>query len=102
MTKKTDISKRFDCNKNGNLSNEEFERANAILNLELQEEKAATQRKMAWLALLSMCVFTFFLFTPFVPVDRVAAMADLISFFYIAQAGVVGAFMGVQAWISKT
>jgi len=31
----------------------------------------------------------------------VSALADLLGLFYIAQAGVVGAYMGVSAWMSR-
>ena len=41
------------------------------------------------------------LFTPFVSESRVSALADLLGLFYIAQAGVVGAYMGVSAWMSR-
>lgn len=96
------IAKRLDCDKNGQLSDEEFKRSSEILDLELREEKANTQKSMAWFALISMIVFTIFLFTPLIPVVRVEALADLISFFYIAQAGIVGAWMGVTSWMSKS
>ena len=48
-----------------------------------------------------MIVFSAALFTPFVSESRVAALADLLGLFYIAQAGVVGAYMGVSAWMSR-
>ena len=46
-------------------------------------------------------VFSMALFTPFVSETRVSALADLLGLFYIAQAGVVGAYMGVSAWMSR-
>ena len=49
----------------------------------------------------SMVVFTLILFTPAVSEGRVSALADLLGLFYIAQTGVVGAYMGVTAWLSK-
>jgi hypothetical protein len=72
-----------------------------MLELELREEKADAHRRMAWVAMISMIVFTIGLFLPFVSESRVAALADLLGLFYIAQAGVVGAYMGVTAWMSK-
>ena len=56
---------------------------------------------MAWVAMGAMIVFSAALFTPFVAESRVAALADLLGLFYIAQAGVVGAYMGVSAWMSR-
>ena len=75
--------------------------AQRITDLELREEKAEAQKKIAWMAMASMVVFTGVLFTSFVNVDRVNALSDLLGLFYIAQAGVVGAYMGVAAWMSR-
>jgi len=71
------------------------------LELELREEKADTQRRMAWTAMVSMLVFTIVLFSPLVSDARVSALADLLGLFYVAQASVVGAYMGITAWMSK-
>jgi len=46
-------------------------------------------------------VFSMILFSPMVSESRVAALADLLGLFYIAQAGVVGAYMGTTAWMSR-
>jgi hypothetical protein len=56
---------------------------------------------MAWVAIWSMIIFTVVLFSPLVSDARVNALADLLGLFYIAQAGIVGAFMGVSAWMSR-
>ena len=72
-----------------------------MLELELREEKADAHRRMAWVAIVSMILFTIGLFLPVVSETRVAALADLLGLFYIAQAGIVGAYMGVTAWMSK-
>jgi formate hydrogenlyase subunit 4 len=53
------------------------------------------------MAMISMIVFTVALFLPVVSESRVSALADLLGLFYIAQAGVVGAYMGVTAWMSR-
>lgn len=76
--------------------------AKEILALELQEEKAETQRRMAWTAIGSMVVFTIALFSPLLADSRVKALSDLFSLFYLAQAGIVGAFMGVTTWMSNS
>jgi len=72
-----------------------------MMELELREQKADAQQKMAWIAMGSMLVFSMVLFTPMVTESRVAALADLLGLFYIAQAGVVGAYMGTSAWMSR-
>ena len=56
---------------------------------------------MAWVAMLSMIVGTIFLYTPIIKETRVEVLGDILGLFYIAQAGVVGAYMGVTAWMSR-
>ena len=47
-----------------------------------------------------MIIFTIFLFTPFMSDSRVNALADLLGLFYIAQTGVVAAYMGATAYMA--
>ena len=56
---------------------------------------------MAWAAMIAMIIGTIILFTPIVTENRVNALSDLLGLFYISQAGIVGAYMGVTAWMSK-
>ena len=51
----------------------------------------------------SMCagIFSAFLFMPIIKETRVQALGDILGLFYIAQAGIVGAYMGVTAWMSR-
>lgn len=91
----------IDLDNDGKIDSKDIKGSNQLLELELREEKADSQRKMAWAAILSMIVFTLLLFSPIVSDTRVAALADLLGLFYIAQAGIVGAYMGVTAWMSK-
>lgn len=82
-------------------TNEDLIRRREILELELREEKATTQKTMAWMALWGIFIFTALLFTPIFPDSRIEALGDILGLFYIALAGVVGAFMGVTAWMSR-
>lgn len=86
----------------GKVSDGDIDMAGELLELELREEKADTQRRMAWASMISMAIFTAVLFSPIVNDARVSALADLLGLFYIAQAGIVGAYMGVTAWMSNT
>lgn len=92
---------KYDLNEDGTLDNEELESADDALELELKEEKADSQRRMAWVAMASILGFTLLMFMPFVPIDRLAMLSDLLSMFYIAQAGIVGAYFGMTAWMSR-
>lgn len=92
---------QFDVDGDGIVTDEEIKRANDMLEIELREEKSKIQAKMAWVAMFSMMVFSFLLYLPIIAEARVAALADLLGMFYIAQAGVVGAYMGVTAWMAR-
>jgi uncharacterized membrane protein required for colicin V production len=95
------IYAKYDINHDGTVSDEEMARNKELLELELQEEKSETQKQMAWVAMVAMIMGTILLFTPVIPDSRVSALSDLLGLFYIALAGVVGAYMGVSAWMSK-
>ena len=48
-----------------------------------------------------MLVFPLMVFLPIFPDGRIKALADLFGLFYIGQAGVVGAYMGMTAYMSN-
>lgn len=97
-----ELMRKYDLDDDGRLTSSDINDAANLIELELREEKATTQKRMAWVAMCSMLVFTIGLFMPFIPDSRVEGLADLLGLFYIAQAGVVGAYMGVTAWMSST
>jgi hypothetical protein len=92
---------RYDLNADGTVDDAEIDNAQEMLELELREEKADAHRRMAWTAMISMIVFSAGLYLPWIDTERVKALADLLGMFFIAQAGVVGAYMGVTAWMSR-
>lgn len=92
----------YDLDGDGIVSDDELTKSKEMLELELREEKAEAQKKMAWIAMVSMLIFTVVLFTPMMSDERVTALADLLGLFYIAQAGVVGAYFGAAAWMSNS
>ena len=91
----------YDIDGDGTVTDSELARMKEIKSQEMAERKQASQRKMAWTSLLSMAIFTIILFSPLVSDSRVSALADLLGLFYIAQAGVVGAYMGMTAYMSR-
>jgi len=96
------MSSRFDVNRDGSLSQAEIRDAREVVVLELQEEKAETQRKFGWVAMVSMIGFTGALFSPIVSVERVTALAGAIDMFYISMAGIIGAVVGVTTWMTNS
>ena len=90
----------YDIDGDGVVSDKELAAKKAMQEAETQEEKADAQRNMAWLSLIGMLVFTGLVFMPFFPDSRIEVLADLFGLFYIGQAGVVGAYMGMTAYMS--
>jgi len=41
------------------------------------------------------------MFMPFIADERIELLVDLSNIFFITGAGIVGAYMGVSAWMSK-
>ncbi len=93
--------KQYDLNNDGTITDEEMKRATEILELELREEKAEAQKRMSWVSILSMVLFTAILFTPVVSESRVSALGDLLGLFYLGQASIVGFYFGAQAYMSR-
>jgi len=93
---------KFDTDGDGVVSDDELAKAERIVDLENKDQKEDQLRKMAWVAMLSMVVFTVLLFLPFIGIDRLAALDNILSMFYIAQAGVVASFFGSSAYMSRS
>jgi len=85
----------LDLNENGMVDDSELAAAAALERL----EKADAQRQMAWVAMVSMIIFTVAVFLPIFPDTRIKALSDLFGLFYIGQAGIVGAYMGMTAYM---
>ena len=86
----------LDLDGDGVVSDNELAAAEALE----KHEKADAQRRMAWISLIAMLVFTAMVFLPVFPDSRIKALADLFGLFYIGVAGVVGAYMGMTAYMS--
>lgn len=90
----------FDVDGDGKITLEEIAMKERMLEIELREEKSDSQKRMAWVAMLMMIGFTGLLFSDFISEGRVSALADLLGLFYIAQTGVVAAYMGATAYMA--
>ena len=92
----------YDMDGDGIVSDEELNTVKAIHEAESAEEKADAQRRMAWISMASMIIFTVIVMIPgFIPETRLKLLGDLSALFYIGMAGVVGAYMGMTAYMSK-
>ena len=86
--------KEFDVDGDGSVTVEEIKTISEV-------EKTDSQRQMALTAMIVMIIFTALLFLPIFPDGRIKALSDLFGLFYIGMASVVGAYMGMSAWMSK-
>ena len=92
---------KYDLDNDGIITDKELAAAKEIGEAEAQIRKLRAQKHMATVALAACLVFTLLLVTPAVSVERVEALSDLFGLFYISMAGIVGAYMGVSAWMSR-
>lgn len=93
-----DIKRMIDSNSDGLITDEEVDLANKMHDLQEKVRKSESQEKMAWVALFCIIVFTAFLFSTYIEIDRVDKIGEFIGMFYITLAGVVATYMGTQAW----
>lgn len=102
MTKKFEKDtaySQYDLDGDGIITDEELAHAKEIKQEEAELRKLLAQRRMATATLVSMGAFTLAMF--FVGIDRVNALGDISNLFYLAGAGIVGAYMGTSVWMSK-
>lgn len=93
---------QYDVNGDGIVTDEEIAKAERLAEIENKDQKEDQLRQMAWVAMGSMVFFTVALFLPFLSVERLTALDNLLSMFYIAQAGVVATFFGSSAYMSRS
>lgn len=93
---------QYDLDNDGVVTDEEMARAQTMIDMENKDRKEDQLRQMAWVAMLSMVAFTVALFLPILSIERLTALDNLLSMFYIAQAGVVATFFGSSAYMSRS
>jgi len=87
-----------DIYKDGEVSDNEL----VLLEQQRIDRRQNNQKSMAWVAIGSMIAFTVFMFLPIVGNTRIEILTEIASLFYIAQAGVIGAYMGSEALVNKS
>lgn len=89
----------YDTDGDGTITDAELARAKEIKTTEDELRKHLAQLRMARFTLIAMGLFTLAMF--FIPLERVEALSDISNLFYISGAGIVGAYMGTTAWMSR-
>ncbi len=90
-----------DLDGDGILSAEEIEQSRMISDIEHEDEKFDTQKKMVWATFISMIAFIAILCSPFLSDARVTSLTSVASTFAIAMAGIIASYMGAQAFMAK-
>ncbi len=96
------IFSKFDVNRDGTLTPEELQEAKELLALELQEEKADTQRRIAWTTMAAMIGYTVVVLSPLLSDERVKALGGISDLFYVGCMSIIGAAMGFTAWMQNS
>ena len=100
--KKLEIKSKFaqyDIDGDGIVTDAELARASEMVELELREEKAHSQKQMAWIAILAMCGYPLMsLIIPDSKLDTWSSMSDMI---FLSQASIVGMYFGAQAYMAR-
>jgi len=92
---------KYDMDGDGIVTDEELEHAKEIRETERDLRKSLAQLRMARFTLIGMGVFTAAMFTPWISIERIEALSEISNLFYISGAGIVGAYMGTTAWMSR-
>mgnify|MGYP005673373515 FL=1 len=92
---------KYDMDGDGIVTDEELEHAKEIRETERDLRKSLAQLRMARWTLIGMGAFTAAMFTPWISIERITALSEVSSLFYISGAGIVGAYMGTTAWMAR-
>ena len=94
---------KYDVDDDGIITNEEIQDIREIEDIERANRRQRHQRMMAWYALVGMISYpACIMFCEWVGLTKSAdLLATMAPTYFIAAAGVAGAFMGVTAWMNK-
>ena len=84
---------KYDIDQDGTVSDEELERATQMLELDLREEKQDSQRRIAWVAMSSMVLYSLLPLLPFVPEERLSTLSSLSDMLFLSQASIIGLYL---------
>jgi len=60
------------------------------------------RRRLAYIAMISILLVTVYVLGPWMPLERVEKVSDIVEWFYFSMASVVGAYMGFATWAART
>tara|TARA_Y100000114_G_scaffold24979_1_gene20716 strand:+ start:85 stop:396 length:312 start_codon:yes stop_codon:yes gene_type:complete len=90
---------KYDLDGDGVVTDEELEQVREMRETDRDLRKSLAQLRMARYTLIGMGLFTVAMFA--MPIEKIEALSDISNLFYISGAGIVGAYMGTTAWMSR-
>ena len=102
MIKKFEAKSRYaqyDADGDGVVSDQELSRAGEMIELELREEKAEAQKRMAWVAIIAMCAYP--LISLVIPESKLETWGSMSDMIFLSQASIVGMYFGAQAYMAR-
>ena len=102
MIKKFEAKSRYaqyDADGDGIVTDQELSRAGEMIELELREEKAEAQKRMAWVAIIAMCAYP--LISLVIPESKLETWGSMSDMIFLSQASIVGMYFGAQAYMAR-
>ena len=102
MIKKFEANSRYaqyDADGDGIVTDQELSRAGEMIELELREEKAEAQKRMAWVAIIAMCAYP--LISLVIPESKLETWGSMSDMIFLSQASIVGMYFGAQAYMAR-
>ena len=92
---------QYDMDGDGVVTDEELEHAKDIKKTETELRKNVAQLRMARYTLIFMGCYAVFLASPWCSAEKLEGLGAVTDLIFLSGAGIVGAYMGTTAWMSK-
>ena len=92
---------QYDMDGDGVVTDEELEHAKDIKKTETELRKNVAQLRMARYTLIFMGCYAVFLASPWCSAEKLEGLGAVTALIFLSGAGIVGAYMGTTAWMSK-
>lgn len=83
------------------MTEHELELEKKRLEIENLDKRSDQQRRIVWVAVAAIIIVTMVLMSPIIGIERASTLSNMIEMFYITQAGIIMAFFGAEALITK-
>ena len=92
---------QYDMDGDGVVTDDELEQAKDIKRTETELRKDLAQLRMARYTLIFMGLYALFLASPWCSPEKLDGLAAVTDLIFLSGAGIVGAYMGMSAWMNK-